>query len=153
MFDQLKGPWDRESAERFLAGSTCPVRLGCHGADGFPRVVSLWYLYARETIHCVSHERSALVRMLRRDPRVGFEVAPDGPPYLGLRGRGEAQLQPLGDSPLLEELLQRYLGGSDSQLGRWLLSRSEQEVWVTLRPASLYSWDYRERMAGTAATL
>ena len=47
---------------------------------------------------------------------------------------------------MLEQLLGRYLGGHDSALAKWLLSRSEDEVLITISPRRWFSWDYRERM-------
>jgi hypothetical protein len=44
-------------------------------------------------------------------------------------------------------MLQRYLGGTDSKLGSWLLSRVEDEILITIEPLRLFTWDYRERMA------
>ena len=52
-----------------------------------------------------------------------------------------------GGAAMLERLLQRYLGGIDSTLAQWLLSRSEGELLITLTPRRLFSWDYRQRMA------
>ncbi|WP_167854757.1 nuclear transport factor 2 family protein [Mangrovimicrobium sediminis] len=151
MFDSLKGPWDRETAIAFLEASTCPIRLACTAADGYPRVASLWYQYGDEALHCVTHRDSALAALLRQDARVGFEISGDAPPYFGLRGQGDAQLAPLDDVQLLESLLQRYLGGTQSRLGRWLLSRAQEELWICIRPTRLFSWDYRERMADTVS--
>ena len=38
-----------------------------------------------------------------------------------------------------------------SQVGRWLLSRREQEVVIKIEPQRLFSWDYRERMADVSS--
>ena len=50
---------------------------------------------------------------------------------------------------LLQRVLQRYLGGEDSNLARWLLSRRDEEVLISIEPQRLFSWDYRERMRDT----
>ncbi len=144
---EIRGPWSSEAIATYLSGACYPVRLAAVGADGFPRVVSLWYGYQSGRLHCVSHRNSQLVGLLRRDQRVGFEVAPNEPPYRGVRGQGIASLEELGDKPTLERLLDRYLGSADSSLAQWLLSRSDEELLITITPQRLYSWDYRERMA------
>jgi len=77
---------------------------------------------------------------------VGFELAPNEPPYHGVRGQGIATLDSDADGVVLGEMLQRYLGGTESKLGNWLLSRAEDEVLITITPLRLFSWDYRERM-------
>ena len=84
--------------------------------------------------------------MLRDNEKVGFEVSPNQPPYYGVRGQGIAELTNEGAGDVLEQLLQRYLGGSDSSLGNWLLSRRDEEVLISIEPQRLFSWDYRQRM-------
>jgi nitroimidazol reductase NimA-like FMN-containing flavoprotein (pyridoxamine 5'-phosphate oxidase superfamily) len=143
----LKGPWDRARIDTFLQDTTYPLRLACVGEDGFPRVVSVWYGYDGECLRCVSHRSSQLVGLLERCDRVGFELAPNEPPYHGVRGQGIATLDSDADGVVLREMLQRYLGGTDSRLGNWLLSRAEDEILITIKPLRLFSWDYRERMA------
>jgi nitroimidazol reductase NimA-like FMN-containing flavoprotein (pyridoxamine 5'-phosphate oxidase superfamily) len=117
------------------------------GGDGFPRVVSVWYGFDGEYFRCVSHRSSKLVSLLEQSDRVGFELAPNEPPYYGVRGQGIARLDSDADGEVLREMLQRYLGGTDSSLGDWLLSRAEDEVLITIDPVRLFSWDYRERMS------
>jgi nitroimidazol reductase NimA-like FMN-containing flavoprotein (pyridoxamine 5'-phosphate oxidase superfamily) len=143
----LKGPWDRGQIDTFLRESTFPLRLACVAEDGFPRVVSVWYGYDGCTLHCVSHRSSQLVNLLQRCDRVGFELAPNEPPYHGVRGQGVARLESDAGGAVLSQLLQRYLGGAQSSLGQWLLSRAEEEVLISIEPLRLFSWDYRERMA------
>ena len=55
-------------------------------------------------------------------------------------------MTPDADAVVLRQMLERYLGGTTSKLARWLLSRAEDEVLITIEPLRLFSWDYRERM-------
>ena len=142
----LKGPWSADQISEFLHDNVFPVRLACVGADGFPRVVSVWYQYHQGQFICASHQDSQLVAMLRESNKVGFEVAPNHPPYSGVRGQGLAELTNEGAGEALDGLLKRYLGDSDSSLGKWLLSRRDEEVLITVTPQRMFSWDYRERM-------
>jgi nitroimidazol reductase NimA-like FMN-containing flavoprotein (pyridoxamine 5'-phosphate oxidase superfamily) len=144
----LKGPWSRAQVDDYLTDSSYPLRLACVGGDGFPRVVSVWYHYVDGRLHCVSHRASQLIALLRESDRVGFELAPNEPPYHGVRGQGVAVLSEEGAGDTLELLLERYLGGSDSKLGAWLLSRREEELLISIEPRRLFSWDYRDRMKG-----
>jgi nitroimidazol reductase NimA-like FMN-containing flavoprotein (pyridoxamine 5'-phosphate oxidase superfamily) len=146
MQTKIKGAWNEEEISRFLGGCKYPIRLAVTGPGGFPRVVSLWFRHENDRLLCVTHQDSFLARLLREDGRVGFEISPNEPPYMGVRGHGEATLEPLGDRSTLSELLENYLGGSDSRLASWLLSRSEEELVITVTPHSVFSWDYRERM-------
>ena len=144
---EIKGPWKQQQIEDYLSDSRLPVRLGCVGGDGFPRVVSLWYQYREGALYCVTHRDSPLVSLLTNEPRVGFEVSPNEPPYLGVRGQGVVEMTPLKQREMLEALLSNYLGGLESKLAQWLLSRSEQEILITIQPRRFFSWDYRARMA------
>lgn len=146
----LKGPWDESAIADFLESSVMPLRLAVVGKDGFPRVVSVWYCYHQGEILCASHSGSQLIGLLRNNPRVGFEVAPNEPPYHGVRGQGTVELTPEGAGATLEHLIERYLGAADSSLAAWLLSRKEDELLISLRPDRLFSWDYRERMGSPA---
>jgi hypothetical protein len=148
---EYKGPWSPSRVSDYLQDARVPIRLATVGADGFPRVVSLWFQFADGRFECVTHGGSQLAALLREEPRVGFEVAADAPPYHGVRGQGVATLQPLGDATTLEDLLQRYLGGSESPLADWLLSRKSGELLITIEPRRLYSWDYRRRMSASGA--
>ena len=63
--------------------------------------------------------------MLERNNKVGFEISPNDPPYHGVRGQGEVELTRLVDPEILETLIMRYLGNTDSSLAEWLLGRFE----------------------------
>ncbi|MDO8863326.1 pyridoxamine 5'-phosphate oxidase family protein [Haliea sp. E1-2-M8] len=147
----LKGPWSRREIEQFLEDSRFPLRLACTSRDGYPRVVSVWYAHVDGALLCVSHRKSALVKLLEQDSRVGFEVSPNAPPYHGVRGQGRVSLAPLGDHDVLETLLDRYLGQQESRVGNWLLARKDEETLITLYPERMFSWDYRQRMADVSA--
>jgi nitroimidazol reductase NimA-like FMN-containing flavoprotein (pyridoxamine 5'-phosphate oxidase superfamily) len=145
----VKGAWSENEVRGFLEGCGHPIRLAVMDAEGYPRVVSLWFRFEQGKVLCVTHRDSYLANCLRSSDRVGFEVSPNEPPYMGVRGYGEASLEPLGQEATLAQLLHHYLGGTESSLAAWLLSRSDEELLVTLTPKSLFSWDYRERMADT----
>jgi nitroimidazol reductase NimA-like FMN-containing flavoprotein (pyridoxamine 5'-phosphate oxidase superfamily) len=143
----IKGPWKSEQIETFVCASSVPIRLACVAADGFPRVISLWQQYHNGVFHCVTHQSSKLVKLLTLNPRVGFEIAADTPPYRGVRGQGSATLAPLADSSVLTDMLSQFVGGTESEFSKWLLSRSEEELLITITPHRFFSWDYTERMA------
>jgi nitroimidazol reductase NimA-like FMN-containing flavoprotein (pyridoxamine 5'-phosphate oxidase superfamily) len=146
-----RGPWSFAEIEAFLQKAVYPMRLACVGADGYPRVVSVWFRHEHGMLYCVSHRESSLVALLRKNDRVGFEIAPNEPPYHGVRGQGRATLQALEDDETLRVLLERFLGGVDSKLARWLLSRSDEEELISIQPSRWFSWDYRERMEDSGA--
>ena len=80
------------------------------------------------------------------DPRVGFEIASNEPPYKGVRGKGNAKLTQENVSNTLHEVIVRFLGSTNSNLARWLLGRAEEEYVIKITPNWITSWDYSERM-------
>lgn len=145
MTTQRKGPWTALETNTFLDAAIIPMRLACVREDGFPLVASHWFIRREDTLWCAVHKDAAVANVLSQNPRCGFEISADAPPYAGVRGKALASLHP-GGGPLLAELLERYLGSTETSLGRWLLSRADDELAVQLTPASLFTWDYRERM-------
>lgn len=146
----IAGPWVRREIDTYLSNTRVPLRLGCVGRDGFPRVVSVWYMYAEGSFLCAVHRDSQLVNLLRHSPRVGFEIAPNEPPYYGVRGQGIAELSGEGGAETLKQLIDHYLGLSNAPLAEWLMSRGEDELLVKISVQRFYSWDYRKRMVAVA---
>lgn len=122
------------------------MRLAANTDSGFPVVLSLWFLPEGDELLAAVHRNSRIAGRLAADSRCAFEIAPNDPPYRGVRGQANASMSPAGAGELLERLLDRYLGSTDSSLGRFLLARAEEELVVRLRPVRIASWDYSERM-------
>ena len=132
--------------DRFLAETIVPLRLACLDRDGCPHVLSLCYLWRDGALWCATRPDAWVIERLRADPRCGFEIAGDAPPYRGLRGNGRAELLSEQGEALLGELVDRYLGGRDGRFARWLLARSAGEMAIRIVPARTSSWDYSRRM-------
>ncbi len=120
--------------------------------EDFPALCSIWFEWNVEegTLWCASHESSKLIKLLQKNPNCAFEVAPNDPPYKGVRGQGVATLMRKPAIEVLSRLIARYLGETDSSLARWLLSRQEGEFAICIKPVWLSAWDYSERMQGRA---
>ncbi len=140
------GAWSEAEAESYLAESTVPIRLGCRTPGGGLWMLSLWYRYRDEAFHCATGADADIVRYLESDPDVSFEVSDNEPPYRGVRGAGTAILERDEGKTLLEELLKRYLGGTDNRLADRLLHADREEVRIRIEPNKLYSWDFTDRM-------
>jgi hypothetical protein len=102
--------------------------------------------YHDGSLWCATSPPALILRHVEHDGRCGIEVAPNEPPYRGVRGQARATVLRGGGSVLLEELIQRYLGTTASPLARQLLSRAAEEVAIRLTPIRRSSWDYRRRM-------
>jgi nitroimidazol reductase NimA-like FMN-containing flavoprotein (pyridoxamine 5'-phosphate oxidase superfamily) len=111
-----------------------------------PVVVSLWFLYADETLWCATQRSAKTVSLLRENPKCGFEIAGERQPYRGVRGQGIARIDSERGPAVLERLIARYLEDGNASLARWLRSRSDSEVAVAIRPSNFHSWDYSHRM-------
>ena len=142
------GPWSREAIDAHLTDTVIPLRLACVTQSGHPHVLSLWYLWRDGALWCASGPDAQVIEWLGADPRCGFEVSRDTPPYRGVRGRGEARLDPTRGPEILEALVDRYLRTRDSEFARWLLARAEGEIAIRINPHRLSTWDFTERMGG-----
>lgn len=139
------GPWDDAVVRDWLARTVVPIRLATSGRE-FPLVQSLWFLLDDDALWCCTQADSVLARRLAREPRCGFEVSPDAPPYRGVRGTGRAVLDPGAAASVLPRLIDRYLGPTPGPLAEWLLSRLDREVAIRIDGLALTSWDYSARM-------
>lgn len=142
----ITGPWNESRIREFLSDARIPMRLAVNTSSGFPVVLSLWFLFEGDELLAAVHRDARITRRLQADSRCAFEIAPNEPPYHGVRGQAVASLEQEGAGALLEALLDRYLGSRDSSLGRFLLARAEEELVVRLRPQRIASWDYSRRM-------
>lgn len=143
---QRRGPWSASQIAGFLDATVIPVRLAATAPSGWPLLVSLWFVHRDGLLLCATRTDAYIARALRHDPRCAFEVAPEQPPYCGVRGRAHVTITTDGAAALLGDLCERYLGGTDGDLARWLLSRADHEVVLTLDPREVTAWDYRQRM-------
>ncbi len=143
---RCKGVWDSKESFNYLCKMVIPIRLAMVPESGYPVVVSLWFIPFENAIWCASSKNSKIISFLKRNNLSGFEVAPENPPYLGLRGQADVSLHPSRGSELLMMLIDRYLKNRDSKLASWLISRSEDEVAICLTPIRCNSWDFSSRM-------
>ncbi|MDH3312264.1 MAG: pyridoxamine 5'-phosphate oxidase family protein [Nitrosopumilus sp.] len=60
-----------------------PIRIAFIKPDGTPNVISLWYAIENEKIYCATQKTAKIVSYLKSNPKCGFEIAADKPPYGG----------------------------------------------------------------------
>ena len=142
----FRGVWTEAEAGEFLRETTVPIRLATHRPDGSLWLVALWYRYREGSFECATWANADVVRYLENDAGVAFDVSTNHPPYRGVRGNGTASLSDDDGKAVLRDLIERYLGGTDSPLAAWLLDDDREEVCIRVEPAAVHSWDYTERM-------
>ena len=138
---------DLNDLDTYLDSSRIPLRLACTTESGWPMAVSLWFKHQNGRIFCATQKSARIVSYLQNDPRCAFEIAADLPPYCGLRGQAIASIDEKMGLEILEQLLVRYLSGTDNALGRNLLAKGKDEVAIILKPVNVYTWDFSGRMA------
>lgn len=139
--------WSQETLASYLDTVAIPMRIATYGED-FPSICSVWFFFDpdREMLLCASHKNSQLVKQLTRNNKCAFEIAPNDPPYKGVRGRGQVTFTQVGVEETLHKLIGRYLGDSNDSLAKWLLDRKQDEYVIELSPSWITSWDYGHRM-------
>ena len=142
---EISGPWGRPQVDEFLGSAIIPIRLATTGRSG-PLVQSMWFLWDDGLLRCATQADAVIVQRLAADPRCGFKVAADSPPYRGVRGRGTVRIDTELGPAVLRRLIARYLDSAQSPLARWLLARAESEVALAIEPQRLSTWDYSARM-------
>jgi len=139
--------WSESEIYEFLATIRIPIRVAT-STDSYPTLCSVWYMFDQQQgeLLCASHENSKLVADLKANEKCAFEIAPNKPPYCGVRGKAKVTLTREHARETLATLIENYLGDLDSGLAKWLLSRSDEEYVLRLTPIQITSWDYSERM-------
>lgn len=139
------GDWAGDKVEEFLAETRVPLRLSLLSKAGL-LIVPVWFEYRAGCFWSCSPNDSLLVGALRENPEVAFDVSTNDIPYQGVRGRGFAHCAVAPDKTALEELLNRYIASTDSDLAQWLLNRSGSEAVIQIDISWLTSWDFSDRM-------
>lgn len=144
---------DLTEMEGYLNAVRIPLRLACTTDSGWPVVVSLWFQYRDGQLFCATRKSARVISYLLNNPRCAFEIAGDLPPYCGVRGQAIAQIDDKLGVEILGQLLERYLGGTDSALAKNLLAKRENEVAIMLKPINIFTWDFSSRMQGVVPAM
>ncbi len=136
------------NVNEYLTNSLIPIRLACINTEGYPITMSLWYIYLKEKFLCATGKNSRIIGYLSSNPKCGFEVASDLPPYQGVRGWGNAKLDKVRGVEILDVLIRKYLRDQESSLADFLRKRSKNEMAIEITPTSIFSYDYTDRMRG-----
>ena len=142
----LSGPWASEEIEAFLKQTPIPIRISAISPQGWPTIVSLWFIFERGRLKCASKKSSRIIQLFEHNPRCGFEISVEKPPYFGVRGQGTVTLDLNLGPKLLPRLIDRYVDQDKKSFRRWLLLSKTEEIGIIINPKRFMSWDYRARM-------
>jgi len=129
-----------------ISNNKIPIRLACIKPDGMPTVVSLWYTKKGDRIFCATQKNAKIISYLQNNPKCGFEIAADHPPYKGIRAEGIAHIIQEKGPEILEILIAKYLGQKESTLSKFLKENSKNEVAIEIIPQKIFNYDYTKRM-------
>ena len=135
--------------ERELAPDTkIPIRIGFIKSNGYPSIISLWYIDIDGKIYCATQKTAKIIQYLETNPSCGFEIASDQPPYKGSRGEGIVKIIPSKGPEILNLLIKKYLGEKESTLSKFLRGHSQNEIAIEITPTKIFYYDYSKRMKG-----
>ncbi|HEY5735964.1 MAG TPA: pyridoxamine 5'-phosphate oxidase family protein [Nitrosopumilus sp.] len=137
---------DKELSDNMIDDSRIPIRIAFIKPDGSPNIISLWYELIGGKIYCATQKKAKIVSYLEKNPRCGFEIAADKPPYKGLRGSGLAKIIPADGKKTLSLLMTKYLGDKTSTLSQYLQKNLTTEVAIEITPEKIVYYDYSKRM-------
>ena len=137
----------QKDVDSLINSTKIPVRLSCIMPNGFPCVLSLWFVCVGGKLCCATQESAKIVTYLRKNDSCAFEIAADTPPYRGIRGYGVAKIRRDIGIQILDKLIDRYLENKESKLAKFLRKNSENEVAIEITPNRIFSYDYSKRMS------
>ncbi len=136
----------QQNVDNLINTSKIPVRLSCLMPNGFPCIISLWYICIEGKLYCACQESAKVITYLKKNNSCAFEIAADIPPYRGIRGYGKAKIRGDMGEKILDMLITRYVNNKESKLVKFLKKNSENEVAIEISPIRLFSYDYSKRM-------
>lgn len=132
--------------DEVVSDQKIPIRLACIKPSGMPAILSLWYVQIDGKIYCATQKTAKIVSYLQKNPICGFEIAGDKPPYKGTRGEGTVKVIEDKGNEILDILIQKYIGGKESTLSKFLKKQSSNEVAIEITPKRIFNYDYSKRM-------
>lgn len=132
--------------ENKISDKKIPVRIAFIKPDGTPNIISLWYEQIDGKIFCATQKSAKIVSYLQNNPKCGFEIATDTPPYMGTRGTGTAKIINDDGEKILTILMNKYLGDKKSILSEFLKNNSKSEIAIEITPSKIFNYDYSQRM-------
>ena len=138
-----------DEAAAFLAGGR-KVQLATIGQDGFPHLVTMYYVLTRGQITFWTYRKSQKALNLERDPRISCLVE-DGEEYFDLRGvlvQGTARrIDDPAEIAAIGRRITSVIGGAMAGAGADALSQyvehaARKRYGFSVEPTKIISWDH-----------
>lgn len=137
---------ERVQMNQTISDTKIPIRIAFVKPDGIPSIISLWYEQIGDKIYCATKRSAKIVSYFQNNPKCGFEIAADKPPYKGTRGTGHVKIIENKGSEILKILMKKYLGNKESTLSKYLNTNLDNEVALEISLQDIFSYDYSKRM-------
>lgn len=145
-----------ESMELLAAGRK--VQLATNGADGYPHLVTMYYVMIDGQITFWTYRRSQKALNLERDPRISCLVE-TGEEYFDLRGvlvQGSARR--IEDPAVVAEIGRRVtaviggpMAGADADaLTQYVENAARKRYGYAVEPGKIISWDHAKLLPAPA---
>ena len=151
--DQVAMTADETAA--FLAAGR-KVQLATNGHDGFPHLVTMYYVLTGGLITFWTYRRSQKALNLKRDPRISCLVE-DGGEYFDLRGvlvQGTARR--VDDEDAIAEIGRQITavvgdamaGGDPAAVAGYVAQAARKRYGYVVQPSRIISWDHAKLASG-----
>ncbi|HEY3291201.1 MAG TPA: TIGR03618 family F420-dependent PPOX class oxidoreductase [Anaerolineae bacterium] len=111
------------------------MRMATLGADGFPQVTPVWFLYEGGSLFASTERERIKTRNILRDPRVGASIDDDHP-YRGISVKGVAHIRQGDITDLVKRIVARYVPPAElDALMAWLFTGPR--VVIEIKPISV----------------
>ena len=138
-----------EETAAFLLGGR-KVQLATNGPDGFPHLVTMYYVMTRAHITFWTYRKSQKALNLERDPRISCLVE-DGEEYFDLRGvlvQGTAsRIDDQDEIAAIGRRITSVIGGAmaaadGEALTRYVEHAARKRCGYSVKPSKIISWDH-----------
>jgi PPOX class probable F420-dependent enzyme len=116
--------------------------LATYRRDGAAMLSPVWHEWHEGGFNVPTGEDDVKARHLRRDPRAGFVLYDNNPPYRGVELRCQPRIVPDPDRAVLRRIAVRYLGPERGNA--YADSSTGPSVVIRLEPGEWRAWDFAD---------
>ena len=123
----------------YLDTTTAFLKIATNGADGFPLVNPVWFVWRDGEFIIVTKENTGLVANLRRDPRACLLIDNPGLPYIRVTAKAVAEFRDYDWHEVGREMVLRYLGPNG--FAYYDATTDIPRVMIHFKPTAMTTWN------------